>query len=222
MKEHPIIFTAEMVKAILEGRKTMTRRVIVPQPTIPAEYAKLNEWGRWDFYGGGMVECAFLCPYGGPGDRLWLKETWAISSFSASFAETKRLQVAYRAGVSDIGHPEGMTHDLEWRTVDYETWQKYACQKYFSWHSARFMPRFASRKTLEIVSVRAERVQDISIADAEADSGVKFNPLMDWSPEDCLSRFESLWDSLNAKRGYGWGPNPWVWPIEFKLLEKEE
>ena len=80
------------------------------------------------------------------------------------------------------------------------------------------MPRWASRINLEITGVRVERLQEITTPDAEADSGVRFNPIRDWSPEDCLSSFERLWDTLNAKRGDGWDTNRWVWVIEFRRL----
>jgi len=82
------------------------------------------------------------------------------------------------------------------------------------WHSPMRMPEWAARYFIVITDVRAERLQEITIPDAESETGIKFNPLKDWSPEDCLSRFESLWNSINKLK---WEDNPWVWVYSFKL-----
>ena len=189
-KERPIIFSTEMVRAILEGRKTQTRRVIKPQPEGMDEFY-FRDFRR-DF--GGRK-----CPHGQVGDGLWVKETY------------------YQDPGGGI-----------WYRADNDEW----LQDHESWRTPLFMPRWASRITLEITGLRVERLQDITQRDAvnegvifmggmfdEADQAPWCPSLKDQepmaSPRDAYGR---LWDSLNAKRGYAWESNPWVWVIEFKRL----
>ncbi len=175
--ERPILFGAAMVRAILEGRKTQTRRAMKPQP------AELRDIKGQD------------CPYGRQGERLWVRETFCVD-------EDDQPVVLYRA-------------------TDHES-----CGQ--PWRPAIFMPRSASRITLEITAVRVERLQDISEEDAKAEGaefgfcvGRDFHEPCD--PEDAVASsykqgFAFLWDSINAKRGLGWEANPWVWVVKFKRL----
>lgn len=153
--ERPILFSGPMVRAILEGRKTMTRRVANPMKALP-------------------------CPYGVPGDLLWVREAWALTDQAGDHITDAR--VVYRAT------------DPDWETM--EGWK---------WRPSIFMPRWAARIWLRIVSRRLERLQQITGEDAYR--------------EGCEYRndFPVLWDELNAKRGVGWETNPWVWVIEFAL-----
>jgi hypothetical protein len=180
-QEKPIIFNFEMVKAILDGRKTMTRRVIPNAPIklldLPGILPSLIE-----SYKNAWVK---TCPYGQTGDKLWVRETWQHNPFGG---------IVYRAG-SGIVNCDGR-----------------------GWKPSIFMPRWASRITLEITAVRVERVQDIDkrdehgqhiIGDAWAEGFRTPNP---------TAAFVLYWDFLNAKRGYGWDVNPWVWAIMFKRL----
>jgi hypothetical protein len=197
MKETPILFSAPMVRAILEGRKSTTRRVINPQPAYRDSKlsscdwtwitkTKLVGWPEEEF----CVEMIKHCPYGQAGDRLWVRETFALEPKSAVGDK-----VLYRA-------------DAE--------------QKSWAWKPSIFMPRWASRITLEVIGVKVERVKDISIEDSKAE-GV----MPDYAhqcadlghPHDSRSLFHRLWDSINAKRGYGWDKNPWVWVISFKRVK---
>ena len=236
--EQPIIFSGPMVRAYLEGRKSQTRRVIKgkwPWLTDPSAFYGLPwatrdmfahpavhlldngnfAWYETEYPEEGCIE--FKCPYR-VGASLWVRETWAISSFSEKFPH--RLQVAYRAGVSDIDHPEGMTHDLEWRTVDQETWGKYTQQKYYSWQSSRFMPHQFSRiLTGPILSIRAERLQEISPEDAVAE-GAEYMPAANLREERLTVPqivFAGFWDSLHPKKDR-WADSPWVWRIEFPKM----
>lgn len=203
MKERPILFSAPMVRAILEGRKTMTRRVIRQQPSAGV---------RWGFDGweDGRGK-ALRCPYGQPGDRLWVKETWQV------FMPTLRNIVPFKGSmkIQPVICLTGFAATEEQRARDYggEAYRG-------PWRPSIFMPRWASRITLEITAVQVERVQDISEADSK-DEGVTLiegNPLRH-DGLDYSSEFTGLWDSINAKRGYGWHANPWVWVIEFKRIE---
>jgi hypothetical protein len=187
-----------MVRAILDGRKTQTRRVINPQPyydTNPAGHNILI----WKCGGSARTsqEISGYCPYGQPGDRLWVRETWEYFEDANSVEHT-----IYKADNPDYSG---------------------------KWRPSIFMPRWASRITLEIVNVRVERVQDISEGDARAEGfpitwdGKPYDPP---SPE--IDRWQGYggasfclkWNSINAKRGYGWDVNPWVWVVEFKRIEE--
>jgi hypothetical protein len=175
MKERPILFSGPMVAAILDGRKTQTRRIIKPQP-------------RTD-----------VCPYGVPGDRLWVKETWAIvcagevqrlPAFEYEKVNTKDLS-AYLDPECDLVYRADVHNDIR------------------GWRPPRYMPKWASRILLEITGVRVERVQDIGEADAKAEGCMGGLPV-----------FSHLWDSIHkGKEGREWEANPWVWVIEFKRVE---
>jgi len=195
MKEHPIIFSSPLVRAILEDRKTQTRRVIKPQPEIvdkEPRYRK-NTWALWSDkipkYKGGLI---VSCPYGKPGDLLYVKETWRPIASSE--------QLLYRADIYNV---------MAW-------------DEFGKWHPSIHMPRWASRITLEITDVRVERVQEISEENAIAEGmqGDIYGEDMGISPRvDSHSvriNFMDLWDSINLKRGYGWDVNPWVWVLGFK------
>ncbi|MGA7781148.1 MAG: hypothetical protein WCA85_26045 [Paraburkholderia sp.] len=139
------------------------------------------------------------CPYGTPGDRLWVRETFAHMYRGNAAPETRcDDDVVYRA--------DGFSHD------------EYA---YGSWKPSIHMPRWASRITLEVTGVRVERLCDISEQDAAAEGMVPRWPdgveiRHDCSSNMCRDLFRTLWDGLNAGRGYGWDANPWVWVVEFR------
>lgn len=188
MKERPIIFTSEMVQAILDGRKTQTRRVIKNSSQVIMRGLFKKAWED-------------ICPYGQRGDRLWVKEAWWIPA-------------GYQATVPLV--------EKDWWPVIYRASGNFGKH---DWKSPIFMPRWVSRITLEITGVRVERVQDISEEDARAE-GEKYRTTklvgkdggLDFTATYRLG-FERLWDSLNAKRGYGWETNPWVWVIGFKRIK---
>lgn len=210
MKERPILFTGPMVRAILDRRKTQTRRVVKPQPTWSESGQR---WG-WSSKDGchsfiwpnergypvhaGMPKC---CPYGVPGDRLWVRETWGWHrDFDPHKTQLGHGLLAWKAGSS--GCPDTLIA---------------------GWKPSIFMPRWASRITMEIVSVRVQRVQEITENDAKAE-GIVTGPVGLWSgcsesdAHGAVAQYRKLWDSINAKRGFGWGVNPWVWAIEFKRI----
>ncbi len=207
MRERPILFNGEMVRAILDGRKTQTRRVIKPQPFWVASS------GRWCWeipkraQNPGCSTTAVTasrqwheylpdgcCPYGVPGDKLWVRETWKSTGLLAN--STPRYtracgRFAYRA-------------DLAQRDRDL----------HIPWRASIHMPRWASRITLEVTDVRVERVQDIT------EDGAIREGCCDANHKDFhVGAFHDLWDSINAKRGFGWDSNPWVWVVEFKRVD---
>ena len=184
MKERPILFSSGMVRAILDGRKTQTRRVVKQKPYFPTDpgigYAVERE--------------RIKCPYGIPGDRLWVRETWAhiFECGHYNHLHGDKLRYIYRVD-------NGCIPD--------------------KWRPSIFMPRKASRITLEITAIRVERLQDISEKDSIAEgSQIPCAQL----PKSCQqgtfterTQFSRIWDSINAKK-YLWASNPWVWVIGFK------
>ncbi len=194
----PIIMSAESVRAILDGRKTQTRRVIKPQPLWIEVPTFIN--GKWvGAYSrdpnitNPTYEMA--CPYGQPGDRLWVRETWADMS-----------------NVSLDGERHATYKQFDGDKLDN-----------IPWKSPIFMPRWASRITLEVTDVRAERLQDITHESILAEgwhSGL-YEPLKARvvGANDARAWYIALWDAINARRGYAWDSNPWVWVVEFRRVE---
>lgn len=210
MKERPIIFSAPMVRAILEGQKTQTRRVIKPQPEIvrdpmptgpvPGSLIRIKLGpGHHRFLGSENFTNEF-CPYGQPGNRLWVRE-----SFWPAFRRTENnAGVVYRANYLK---PSFLDTTL------------YSREKI--WTSPIYMPRWASRITLEIVAVHVERLQKIAVSDAIAEGIDSDGGDDEHRNRSTRENFAISWDALNAKRGFSWESNPWVWVIEFKRLEPD-
>lgn len=250
MNEHPIIFSTDMVKAILDGRKTMTRRVIKPQPNpcrhrevfsegergynAPPDWqGKLIDWidykyeGREGWFchicGNGLRHIdeysahGIICPYGQVGDRLWVKERHKLTALYSGM-ENVRVKCEYSNG--EIRY-------FEWADIPKKQRQLLTRIKTWEvWRSARFMYKFSHRYDPEITELRVERLWEITEEDAQAEGVV-------WISEETapntnifipcgVKNFHLLWDRLNAKRGYGWDTNPWVWVISFKKVDNEK
>lgn len=212
MKERGIIFNTEMVRAILEGRKTQTRRPIKPQPVIKIVAGQkliMHEKVAGQFGEDVFASCMsqlLKSPYGEIGDRLYVRETWAI----AKCRDDVKIK-----NMPDYADP----YYLATQVPDIHIGKT---------RPSIYMPRRFSRITLEITDIRVERVQDINDLDSLSE-GIGWD---DACPEGCdngyypgaferpVEAFEFLWDSINEKRGYGWDVNPWVWVVEFKRIEK--
>lgn len=225
VKERPILFSAPMVKALLAGEKTQTRRLakcsgydlgafafthLYDQPNniLQASFETLaprDDGIRW---------VSFACPYGKPGDRLWVRETWGMNHYQleqgpipkarpADFNEPDNNYLVYRATEDDAE----VLNELRW------------------WPSIH-MPRWASRILLEVVSVRVERLHEITKEDALAE-GVRCDGLGElvWSGfmgvprATCppITSFAVLWSEINGDAS--WSANPWVWVVEFKQID---
>lgn len=210
MKERPIIFNSDEVRAILDGRKTMMRRVIKPQPYEIAYRDRHENIESACFWRGEEHEDwprPKDCPYGVPGDRLWVKETWRASNPVAGWVDCQ-----YKTGQNRLIHLEGK---------EYKQAERFGMHRSIrdKWTSPVSMPRWASRITLEIINVCVERLQDISEEDAKREGMERHGG---WNANEteygvnCRGPFSRLWDSVNTKLGYRWDANPWVWVIGFK------
>jgi hypothetical protein len=195
MKERPIIFSTDMVKAILAGTKTMTRRVIKKPMALPPDDKLIPELRKT-----AQEIMATWCPYGQVGDRLWVRETWATYGSYDRYKPSQLQNIFLEFKQSEPN-------------IFYKSSEEYPHR--FRWRSSRFMPRWASRILLEITDIRVERLQEITEADAIAEGIVGVPTAFGLLYKPAFSR---LWDSLNAKRGYGWEVNPWVWAVSFKRL----
>jgi len=241
MAERPILFSGEMVRAILSGAKVQTRRAIRGLPPDPQNVRFLGMYLKCDAPpGSGAVSLRIWCPYGERGDRLWVRETWKSSEYRCSdeaqedghecgahcfqkyvyYAATPR--VGYRA-VPDrerIVYLDSSTPLTEWHAR--------------GWRPSIRMPRWASRITLEITDVRVQRLQEISEEDARAEGVDALDGALDavelcrvakligGCPEDARTWFAVLWDSINGKRpGCSWDANPWVWVVSFRRVQPE-
>ena len=220
INEKPILFNAEMVNAVLDGRKTQTRRVIKRQPSIMDNTVSLDWMPATMGLG---LYIATNCPYGKKGDRLYVKEEYRGYEGSEEF-----MMLQYRAD-REIGEtPKHMDEKqcLQFPDTHIEL-AGGACVS--DWKRARFMPRWASRINLEIVDIRVERVADIAPEDAKAEGDKERSGMPEFHAHGnkChVNWFRSLWDSINAKRkdkdgnllNYSWADNPHVWVVEFKKL----
>jgi hypothetical protein len=221
MKERPILFSAPMVRAILDGTKTQTRRVVKGIPDGfrfdgfitegPRGYAGKAVWSpstNFKYCTTGGVKVA--CPYGQPGDRLWVKETFMAVPRIAAAGHVIAPRVYYRA--TDEAQTKGLFH---------------------TWNPSIHMFRKFSRITLEVVSVRVERLQEISEADARAEGIVSsqigsgdtrtglstvwgLGGVGDYAPSAKIA-YSELWESINGLDS--WDANPWVWVVEFRRVE---
>lgn len=225
VKERPILFSGPMVRALLDGRKTQTRRTVKPMPKWAAKFPICKPEGMaaghqiWWWDGEfDRVGVAQDCPYGKPGDRLWVKETWRPTTSLHPWD----LDVKYRADGALRTIKDGEFGDRDW------TMPKAAATGNVS---PLFMPRWACRLVLEITEVRLERLQDISDREQPNDciaEGVFADDFtgkaVDWlergfsSIERC--RFHDLWTSINGAES--WDANPWVWVVSFRVLSDEE
>ena len=231
VRERPILFSSESVRAILDGRKTQTRRVVKTQP----EKSSQGDYFVWDRGGHGARAAmttpdplpgpygfteshwAILSPYGQPGDRLWVRETWAISDLlmrpeCIHKAHRNAKEWWFYGGAPKPDHIKNVVYGAEFAG----SWKG-------AWRPSIFMPRWASRLTLEVTDVRVERLRDISREDALAEGvddffgGQYFEGYLDMAA--AVANYRRLWDSLNAKRGYGWDVNPWVRAISFARVD---
>lgn len=218
MKARPILFSGPMVRALLDGRKHQTRRIIKPQPDLAT-----NQWTSEEVnaaWQDGFIPVP--CPYGKPGDLLWVRESWRPQNDAEIY-----YCVEYRADNSRI-KPEIKDENMGFR---------FECQcdaaergENNPWKPSIHMPRWASRLTLEITDVRVQRLQDISEEDAGAEGTLECDGMFDdvqychYCKEmgcvfgDLKPSFRQLWQSLNGPGS--WDANPWVWALSFRVHQQ--
>jgi len=208
MAEKPILFNTEMVRAILDGRKTMTRR-ICKLDTANFDYdLKDKDYGPFlqNEYGD-SINVKKLSPYQ-PGDVLYVRETWRCVKYDSTDGDLS-YGVEFKDGVRQY-----FEFDDNER---FHQFGKFAFKD--GWQSSMFMPKEAARIWLEVTDVRVERLQEITEKDAKAE-GMK--PVTNNSGTMHRYKFRKIWDSTVKKQDlhlYGWDASPWVWVIEFKRLE---
>lgn len=212
MKERQILFSSPMVRAILDGSKTQTRRV------IRADWWRCLDPDDDD----DRAKAAIVGPHGSTGDRLWVRETWCIAHPDS-----------WDAGPdAAIGRPLGPqcpdgTRQFAWYAATDPDVVNSDDDNRGPWKPSIYMPRWASRITLEITAVRVQRLQEISEDDARAEGCVCDDEPFDHTRQSCAdvgclgkthrSSFCTLWDSINAKRA-PWSSNPWVWALTFRRI----
>lgn len=211
MKEYPINFADWEVLAALADRKSQARQVMEPQPLGKIALHPLGRWYPANFKDDPVIgQVSWRCPFGVPGDRLWVRETWA-----QPYRRTPTSPGCVYGADDDGIHLNPGSMDGRWRP---------------SIH----MPRWASRLTLEVADVRVERVQGISESDCEAEGIYKLSAFSSYydTSESIVADldpvhwrkhrkrcFAKLWDTRNAKRGHGWEVNPYVWVPTFRRLK---
>lgn len=223
IKERPILFSAPMVRAILEGRKTVTRRAVKIQPRSKADIGSYGP-GQPFIRNSDVTKPNPECPYGRTGDRLWVRETWYCNH-----SEVQKGPYLQPADMQDVDQARE-DGDLVYAADGLNPYE----QDQPTWKPSIHMPRWASRILLEITDVRAERLQDISEEQAVAEgliwqgqeNGKEFyshaerqyppgsHQQFGISGTDAVSAFRNLWTSV----GGDWQSNPWVWVVEFKRV----
>lgn len=214
IKERPILFSGPMVRAILEGRKTQTRRVVKPQPDY------VNSLGVPFFPNGkGPVDYR-LCPYGKPGDQLWVREKFEVVRETCGYEVAEYDYFQWEEEI--YGPPQEALKDKcprggERALILYAADEE---EPVWRWKPSIYMPRWASRLTLEVTGVRVERLQEISNEDALAegvlgDECLTGKPYFADQPLPCMC-YANLWESINGPGS--WDANPWVWVVEFRKI----
>lgn len=239
MAERPILFNTAMVRALLAGTKTQTRRVVKPPRSRPAFVLLDHGNGWWPYQSDdgeselcddGM-EHPYTCPYGQPGDRLWVRETWQVARETLDYETGGEYDVwewpdelgdprQFLNGDARFGTKAGLFYAADGKDenpgVFYDRTgldnKTVLDSREITWRPSIHMPRWASRILLEVTAVRVERLQDISHDDACAE-GIESQK---GGAAACIERYRDLWKSINGPDS--WNANPWVWVVEFKRV----
>lgn len=230
MSERPILFSGPMVRAILDGRKTQTRRVVKPQPPI-----RMTAPTGYEFSVAGHD---YMCPYGKTGDRLWLRETWKYDNWTEDGEPFVRYKSDNTVLLKDF--PDEWVDKVEdiWANLSERSNIKIdGVARDRRWRPSIHMPRWASRINLEITGVRVERLNDISRDDAVAEgvdwkSCPKYQSMENFQAQrmaekmgkygvlsltiDYVGGYQKIWESINGPGS--WDANPWAWVVEFKRV----
>jgi hypothetical protein len=234
VRERGIAMVAAMVLAALEDRKTNTRRLLDARHPVhfiggAGEQSDLSCWGYhfdgsdqhgWMVLARGFDErhdhgrVSIPCPYGVPGDRLWVREAWrtgvALDSYNATQIAELCVEAGWKKPWTPIIYPaDGCTDNADTLRDFGGAWGRL--------RAARFMPRWASRIDLRVTDVRIERLQEITEADARAEGVELFDGSLA-APLHHVVAFAGLWDAINGSRA-PWASNPWIWRIAFERVK---
>ncbi|HFE9007263.1 hypothetical protein WDU18_20250 [Klebsiella pneumoniae] len=245
MKERGMIFNSEMVRAILDGRKTQTRRIMKVQPesnqlgllliTDSTKHSDIGKyhWAESNATGNHVRSKLFSSPFGAVGERIWVRETWAtLGNEDGCYVDwednlckgdERSAARIYRASCEQRPGDYGL-----WSIPDDAYWKPHTKEHKFegAWRPSIHMPRWASRILLEITDVRVERLNAISEEDARAEGIIDGGCLNCGEPEPCgcanpepdaTDAFAYLWQSIYGQES--WNANPWVWVISFERVE---
>ena len=244
VKEHPILFSAQMVRALLNGSKTVTRRQVKVQP-FDLSWSRRDH--RFEYTAGRSAngdeidglyaystrsgeEWSAKCPYGQPGDRLWVRETWGVISHDfdehANMIDWTPDRPATLIREMPFGRGYYSGHVI-YRADGEATWagdDDGGGDDRSAWKPCIHMPRIASRILLEIIEVRVEHLQDITYEEAVAEGVHRDSACRMWTATDeggaChkypVPAFRDLWSGINGANA--WAANPWVWVVEFKRV----
>ena len=205
VRERPILFSDRLVRAILDGRKTQTRRVVKTRPENDTRVGPAGDQAHV-----ASPEALAHCPFGAPGDRLWVRECFSLNHSG----HVSHRGILYRAtALTDRSHhgrwarcEDGRWFDFYGRPMTGQT----------RWRPSIHMPKWASRITLEVTGVRVERLHEITDSDIDAEGLATGDPRASFR----RARFIWGWDEINAnRRGCGWDMNPWVWVVEFRRVQ---
>jgi len=224
MREYPILFSAPMVRALLDGRKTQTRRLVKPQPMdgwlpevgpyCPTMVDKDGECYPGDeIFGASDENEGRKSPFGRPGDRLWVRETWDFRSWATPPTNPNDIRIAYGAD----GEQKMLEAPASWHPTVYN---------YERWRPSIHMPRWASRLTLEITDVRVQRLQGLTESDALAEgiipdeigkvASLTLERIKGEKWPGPVLQFAYLWGQIYGEES--WDENPWVWAVSFKRV----
>lgn len=206
MKERPILFSAPIVRAILDGKKTQTRRIVKPQPDFdPWHHAHIDK--LWP------------CPYGQPGDQLWVRETFRLGANLDNDCPTWSASSCVSVGGRLVGP---IKYEADGAMLNEDVLNEDVLNDFGgAWGKTRVsihMPRWASRINLLIKSIRVERLNEISEEDAKAE-GVDGTAIGEYgtSNSEYILSFGALWESIHGDNS--WQQNPWVWVVEFEVMK---
>lgn len=215
VRERPILFSGPMVRAILDGKKTQTRRVFrLPEGWTHDE----DDLERIHIL---LREGVLKWAHGTTDDRLWVRETWRVARINgASGGVSEFATVQFKEGFGILPYDAGWRERYARLIESEKGWERSATANLWGkWRPSIFMPRWACRILLDVVDVRIERLNDISEADAMAEGAEPLLVPPDGGGAPHVEGFRSLWDHINGKRA-PWSSNPWVWVVTFKRVEE--
>lgn len=206
IEERPFPVSADEARAIQDGLQTYIRRVIIPQPPLKTSQVleSRTQPNTWIAYRGETGSQAVECPYGKVGDRLWVRETWTLGRAKRDDGDRRGDEQVYKPR-KDLVQPVLYRANRLYNDADHR------------WRQSTRMPRWASRLTLEIISITAQQLRGMMISDCEAE-GVR-----SVGDHTCLlDEYEVRWNAYNSRRGYPWHPDLWTWVVQIKKVQGDQ